>query len=85
MQFTGVGSLLTVHMPDAADPHGRRPAAGCQALKELFFFDMLERGIFSRAAACRADRCRSATPNVDRFVAAFDDFVAARKALLQPK
>ena len=45
MQFTGIGSMMNVHMTDALLRSPDDAAKGDQALRELFFFDMLKAGI----------------------------------------
>ncbi|MEM7127415.1 MAG: aspartate aminotransferase family protein [Chloroflexota bacterium] len=46
MQFTGRGSMMTVHMTDAPIHSPTDAAKGNQALRELFFFDMVNSGIW---------------------------------------
>jgi glutamate-1-semialdehyde 2,1-aminomutase len=46
MQFTGIGSMMTVHMTDAPIRSPADAARGDQKLKELFFFDLLAAGIW---------------------------------------
>ncbi|MEZ4731460.1 MAG: aminotransferase class III-fold pyridoxal phosphate-dependent enzyme [Caldilineaceae bacterium] len=46
MQFTGLGSMLNVHMTDAPIHTPADAAQGNQPLRELFFFDMLNAGIW---------------------------------------
>lgn len=46
MQFTGFGSMLNVHMTDAPLRSPTDAAKGDQQLRELFFFDMLNAGIW---------------------------------------
>ena len=46
MQFTGIGSMLSVHFTRAAVRNPEAAGAADQKLKELFFFDMLEKGIW---------------------------------------
>jgi glutamate-1-semialdehyde 2,1-aminomutase len=46
MQFTGMGSMMTVHMTDQPIRSQADAAKGNQKLRELFFFDLLEQGIW---------------------------------------
>lgn len=46
MQFTGIGSLMAMHATGRPIRTPADAAAGDPALKDLFFFDMLRRGIY---------------------------------------
>jgi len=46
MQFTGVGSMMNVHMLQGPVRSIRDLAASNQPLRDLFYFDMLEQGIW---------------------------------------
>lgn len=46
MQFTGIGSMMTVHMTDAPIRTPADAAKGNQKLRELFFLDLMNEGIW---------------------------------------
>lgn len=46
MQFTGIGSMMTVHMTDHPIRSTADAAAGNQKARELFFFDLLAQGVW---------------------------------------
>lgn len=46
MQFTGIGSMLNVHMTDAPVRSPADAAKGDQQVRELFFFDLLNAGVW---------------------------------------
>jgi glutamate-1-semialdehyde 2,1-aminomutase len=83
MQFTGLGSLFAVHMLRGAVNSPDDASKGNAQLKELFFFDMLEHGVYTMPK--RGMMCLS-VPNTDAdgdtLVAAVDEFVSARRSLL---
>ena len=85
MQFTGIGSMMTVHVTARPIKTAADIAAGSQDAKELFFFDMLAAGIWIARRGMVALNLPIGDTEGDRFVAAVEEFVAARKALLQPK
>ena len=45
-QFSGIGSIMTAHPIGGALRTGTDAARGNQLLRNLFFFDMLDRGIY---------------------------------------
>ncbi|MDN3565322.1 aminotransferase class III-fold pyridoxal phosphate-dependent enzyme [Paeniroseomonas aquatica] len=82
MQFTGRGSMLTVHFrpgPITA-PYAATPAEN--ALRELFFFDLLAQGIYLARRGMAALSLPVGEADCARYVAAVEEFVAARKPLL---
>jgi glutamate-1-semialdehyde 2,1-aminomutase len=82
VQFTGVGSLMTIHMTDRPIRCSADAAAADQELKELFFFDMLERGVYLARRGMMALMLPLGDAECDRFAEAFDDFLAARRSLM---
>ena len=85
MQFTGYGSLMSVHF--SAEPV-RTPAdaaAAHQALKELFFFDMLERGIYLARRGMLILSLPIGEAECDRLAEAVEEFLATRAPLLVPE
>jgi glutamate-1-semialdehyde 2,1-aminomutase len=82
MQFTGIGSMLSVHFTRAPVRNPADAAAADQKLKELFFFDMLEKGIWIARRAFITLCLPLDEPEYDRFVQAVEEFLASRRSLL---
>jgi glutamate-1-semialdehyde 2,1-aminomutase len=82
MRFTGLGSMLTVHF--RAGPI-TAPYAASEAeakLRELYFFDMLAAGIYLARRGMAALSLPVMEADCDRYVAAVEEFIAARRPLL---
>ncbi|MFD1711940.1 aminotransferase class III-fold pyridoxal phosphate-dependent enzyme [Ottowia sp. GY511] len=47
MQFTGIGSMMNVHMCEGPVRSIRDLVRSCQMLRDLFYFDMLDQGIWA--------------------------------------
>ena len=81
MQWTGLGSLLTVHFQ-----HGpiRSPAdvQGDAGLRELFFLDMLDRGFYLARRGMIALSLEIGEREMAAFQAAVREFVETRAALI---
>jgi glutamate-1-semialdehyde 2,1-aminomutase len=82
VQFTGAGSMLNVHFragpiagPYAATEEENR-------LRELFFFDMLAAGIYLARRGMAALSLPVTEADCARYVAAVEEFTAARRPLL---
>jgi glutamate-1-semialdehyde 2,1-aminomutase len=84
-QFSGIGSMMTAHATSRPIKTAADIASGSQDAKELFFFDMMAAGIWIARRGFVALNIMIGDAEGDRFVAAVEEFVAARKALLQPK
>jgi glutamate-1-semialdehyde 2,1-aminomutase len=82
MQFTGVGSMLTVHFRGGAIDRPYKPDAAEDGLRELFFFDMLAAGIYLARRGMVALSLPVTDADGARYVAAVEEFVAARRPLL---
>ncbi len=83
-QFSGIGSMMTAHATARPIKSAADIAAGSQDAKELFFFDMSTAGIWIARRGFVALNVMIGDAEGDRFVAAVEEFVSARKALLQP-
>jgi glutamate-1-semialdehyde 2,1-aminomutase len=83
IQFTGYGSLMAVHFSLTPVHNPRDAANGHQGLKELFFFDMLERGIYFAKRGMLILSLPVAAAECDRLVHALDDFLTTRAPLLR--
>jgi glutamate-1-semialdehyde 2,1-aminomutase len=82
MQFTGAGSMINVHF--RAGPI-TVPYAATEAenrLRELFFFDMLAGGIYLARRGMAALSLPVTEADCARYVAAVEEFAAARRPLL---
>ena len=84
-QFSGIGSMMTAHATARPIKTAADIASGNQDAKELFFFDMMAAGIWIARRGFVALNIMIGDAEGDRFVAAVEEFVTARKALLQPK
>jgi glutamate-1-semialdehyde 2,1-aminomutase len=82
MQFTGLGSLLCAQFRAGAieQPHPASPAE--EAARELFFFDMLDAGIYLARRGMAALSLPVGAAETDRYVAAVAEFVQVRGAVL---
>jgi glutamate-1-semialdehyde 2,1-aminomutase len=83
MQFTGIGSIMSVHFTAEPIRCAADAAAGEGPAKELFFFDMLEQGIHLARRGFIALSLPVADPETDAFVAAVEHFVDQRGHLLR--
>ena len=82
MQFTGLGSMMTVHFTRRPIA---RPADAAQAdprLKELFFFDMLAAGIWLARRGMINLSLPVGDAECDRLAAAVEEFLSVRAPLL---
>jgi len=84
-QFSGIGSMMTAHATTRPIKSAADIAAGSQDAKELFFFDMSAAGIWIARRGFVALNIMIGDAEGDRFVAAVEEFVAARQALLRPQ
>jgi len=82
MQFTGLGSMINVHFLKGEIRSGRDAKKGNQDLGELFFFDMLARGIFLARRGMMALSLPLTEADGDTLVAAVEEFVSSRRRLL---
>src|SRR5207302_2655469 len=59
MQFTGIGSMIGVHMTDRPLRSAADAAKGHAGLLDLFYFDLVERGIwFAKRGMMRSEERR---------------------------
>ena len=82
MQWTGLGSLMSAHFTRAKLRRPADKALGDEGLRELFFFDMLERGFYLARRGMIAMSLEVGEAECDLFCAAVEEFVASRGALL---
>ncbi len=82
LSFTGVGSMMTVHFRATPPARPYTQSAGEEQLRELFFFDMLEAGIYLARRGMVALSLPVGEVEIDRFVAAVAAFVDCRAVQL---
>ena len=82
-QFSGIGSMMTAHATTRPIRSAADIASSNQDAKELFYFDMMAAGIWIARRGFVALNIMIGEPEGDRFVAAVEEFVTARKALLR--
>jgi glutamate-1-semialdehyde 2,1-aminomutase len=83
MCFTGRGSMLCVHFRPAP-ARAYLPSAAEERLRELFFFDMLEAGIYLARRGMMALSLPVGDREADRLAEAVGEFLAVRGPLLSP-
>lgn len=81
MQFTGLGSMMAVHMTDAAICTPADAAKGNAGLRDLFYFDMLARGIWIAKRGMIALSVALDEADGERFLAAVAEFAESRAPL----
>ncbi|WP_158747789.1 aspartate aminotransferase family protein [Acidisphaera sp. L21] len=83
MHFTGLGSMTTPHFRNGPieRPYAATPEE--DGLRELFFFDMLQAGIYLARRGMVALSLPVGAADLERFVAAVGEFVQSRGALLR--
>jgi len=83
MQFTGLGSMATAHFRAGVinQPYLGTPAE--EGLRELFFLDMMEAGIYIARRGMIALSLPVGEAELSRYVAAAGEFAHARGALLR--
>ena len=82
MQFTGIGSMLSVHMMRGPIRSPADAAKGDAKLKELFFFDMLASGIWLARRGMVALMLPLGDREYDKLAGAVEEFLSARRSLL---
>jgi glutamate-1-semialdehyde 2,1-aminomutase len=82
MHFSGIGSMATVQFRPGPIERPAPPTSDEEALRELFFFDMLASGIYLARRGMIALSLPVGEPELDRLAAAIADFAEARAGLL---
>jgi len=82
LQFTGLGSLMNLHATDAPIHSTADLRQSDQRIKDLFFFFMLEQGLYVARRGFIVLSLPVEDMHVDRFIASFDAFVDAHVRLL---
>ncbi len=82
MQFTGIGSMLNLHVLDEEITGPEVAARGNMKARDLFFFDMLKAGFWLARRGMLALSLPLTPQDCDAFAEAAEEFVVSRKALL---
>jgi glutamate-1-semialdehyde 2,1-aminomutase len=82
LQFTGIGSMLAVHASREPVTNPADAAKADAKLKELFFFDMLARGIWIARRGMITLSLPIGEAECDALVAAVGEFLSVRRSVL---
>ena len=83
MQFSGIGSMLAVHTIRGPVTSPEHAAKSDPKLKELFFFDMLAQGIWLARRGMMTLSLPIGNAECEALVIAVEEFLSARKSLLE--
>jgi glutamate-1-semialdehyde 2,1-aminomutase len=83
MQFTGRGSMMSVHMTDAPIRCEEDAARGNGALRDLFWFDLVAAGIWFAKRGMFALSIALDDADGDKLAAAVEDFAQTRASLFE--
>jgi glutamate-1-semialdehyde 2,1-aminomutase len=81
MQFTGIGSMIGVHMRGGTIANAADAAKGHGGLLELFYFDLTARGIWFAKRGMMSLSIALDEADADKLVAAVEEFVETRAPL----
>jgi glutamate-1-semialdehyde 2,1-aminomutase len=81
MQFTGLGSMIGVHMTDAPIRCEADAARGHAGLLDLFYFDLLARGVWFAKRGMMALSIALDESDADKLIAAVEEFAESRAPL----
>ena len=83
MQFTGLGSMLSVHMTDGPIRSQEDAERGNSQLRDLFYFDLLARGIWFAKRGMFALSIALDERDGDKLADAVEEFAETRAPLFQ--
>jgi glutamate-1-semialdehyde 2,1-aminomutase len=83
MQFTGIGSMIGVHMTDRPMRSAADAAQGHTGLLDLFYFDLVARGIWFAKRGMMALSIALDETDADTLVAAVEEFAETRAPLFE--
>jgi glutamate-1-semialdehyde 2,1-aminomutase len=83
MQFTGIGSMMSVHMTGGPIRSVDDTGKGEPRLRDLLFFDLLERGIWIARRGMINLSIALTEGDGDKLVAAVEEFMDARRSLFE--
>jgi glutamate-1-semialdehyde 2,1-aminomutase len=81
MQFTGIGSMIGVHMRGGPIRNAADAAKGHAGLLELFYFDLVARGIWLAKRGMMALSIALDTADGDKLIGAVEEFAETRGPL----
>jgi glutamate-1-semialdehyde 2,1-aminomutase len=81
MQFTGLGSMIAVHMIDGPIRSEDDAERGDAGLRDLFYFDLVARGIWFAKRGMFALSLALDEPDYDKLADAVEDFAQTRAPL----
>jgi glutamate-1-semialdehyde 2,1-aminomutase len=81
MQFTGIGSMIGVHMTATPIRNAADAARGHAGLLDLFYFDLVARGIWFAKRGMMALSIALDEADADKLVAAVEEFAESRAPL----
>ncbi len=81
MQFTGMGSMMSVHMTKRPIRSEEDVERGNGALRDLFWFDLVARGLWFAKRGMFALSIALADDDADKLAAAVEDFAQTRAPL----
>jgi glutamate-1-semialdehyde 2,1-aminomutase len=81
MQFTGRGSMFSVHMTAAPIRSAEDAARGDGRLRDLFYFDLVERGVWFAKRGMFALSIALEDKDGERLLAAVEEFALSRASL----
>ncbi len=84
LQFTGLGSLMNLQPTARPIAHIGDTTDGDPRIRDLFFFHMLEAGIYVARRGFTVLSLPITASHIDRYVDAFEAFVQRHRALLAP-
>jgi glutamate-1-semialdehyde 2,1-aminomutase len=83
MQFTGIGSMIGVHMTDRPIRSAADAAQSDAVLLDLFYFDLIARGIWFAKRGMMALSIALEEADAGKLLAAVEDFAETRAPLLE--
>jgi glutamate-1-semialdehyde 2,1-aminomutase len=83
MQFTGIGSMIGVHMTDRPMRSAADAAKGHAGLLDLFYFDLVARGVWFAKRGMMALSIALDEADADKLVAAVEEFAETRAPLFE--
>ncbi len=83
MQFTGIGSMMSVHFCEGEIAGERDVDRGNPSLTELFFFDLLARGYYIARRGMIVGSLVTGDPECEGLMAAVEGFLEERTDLLR--
>src|SRR5947208_9932989 len=81
MQFTGIGSMIGVHMTDRPMRSAADAAKGHAGLLDLFYFDLVARGVWFAKRGMMALSIALDENDADKLIAAVEEFAETRAPL----